>query len=277
MKIGSLIRCMAFAVGCLFLSGLAGSARAATVDEYYRAGLSLYQQGKYEMAVKYFDAALKGDPKHWQSLQARGHCYYRMDRKPEALDSYVESLKLHPDTSLESFVTKLKGELGSGTPPPPSMPKPNGSGEIDQDIFINPAGLIFGTAGIGYEHTVGERGSMAGMFSFASHSFTGQKITMVGGGARYRFWGESDRRLKGLFVGPALGVLSIKWSFDSMTIDPYTWQMTSISDTQSALFFTVGAEGGYQWVFDNQVLIALGLSLNYMAGGFDEKPGWPAF
>jgi hypothetical protein len=275
---------------CLILStlcilALPAPSPAATAEDYYKAGAGLYQQGKFDDAIKYLDAAIQLDPKHWQSQQARGFCLYRQGKKQEALDACEKSLAIHKDNpSLKQFAETLKAELATSPvlvplPPSPAAPakkKYSGPKEIKQDIYINPAGLIFGLAGVGYERAVGENKSFTVEGSFASHSLTGQNISMLGLGGSLRFW-NGEEKLKGLFFGPDVSILSIHWSFDMSEFDMNTYQIVTTEETQSALFFSVGGLGGYQWIFSNHVMLNLGLTLNYMIGGFESKPGWPDF
>ncbi len=82
---------------------------SATAAEYYNAGLTLNQQGKSDLALQYFDAAIQTDPTHWQAYMAKGTCQYQMGNKEGALASFEKSLALHPDNaSLEQFVATMK-------------------------------------------------------------------------------------------------------------------------------------------------------------------------
>jgi tetratricopeptide (TPR) repeat protein len=101
------------ALGCLAPS----IARAATAEDYYKAGLTLTQQNQHEQAIKYYQAAVQLDPNHWQAQQAMGTSYYQMGKKPEALTAFDASLKIHPDNpQLKAFADSLRSESPATSP-----------------------------------------------------------------------------------------------------------------------------------------------------------------
>ncbi|GEM_PF-6349919 len=102
-------------LGCL----LAPASRAATAEDYYRAGLDLYQKAQYADSVKYFDAAVQTDPAHWKSFQVKGQALYFLGKKPEALEACDASLKIHPDNpALKAFGDRIRSEIASGVTAP---------------------------------------------------------------------------------------------------------------------------------------------------------------
>ena len=90
-------------------AALAAAAPSPQADEYYQAGLDLYQKGQYEKSLQYFEAAEQLDPKYWRAYQAQGHAYFHLDRKKEALAAYDRSLALNPDNpELKGFADKIR-------------------------------------------------------------------------------------------------------------------------------------------------------------------------
>lgn len=85
------------------------TAGAVTSQEYYQAATGLYQQGKYDQAVQYYQAAVQLDANNWQAYQGMGHAYFRSGKTQEALKAYDESLRLNPsNTELKKFVDAQK-------------------------------------------------------------------------------------------------------------------------------------------------------------------------
>jgi len=125
---------------CLFLAfGLWSSfclpSFCATSDEYYKAGLSLYNQGDYAKSILYLKAAAQVDPQNWQANQVLGYAHYRSGDKASALAAFDESLRVHPNPSLQAFADKMRPaqdpglpDLGSGGLEPvtePTAPAPS--------------------------------------------------------------------------------------------------------------------------------------------------------
>ena len=82
---------------------------ATTTEEFYKAGLELFQQKDYPKALQYFQEAVKERPEMWQAYQYMGESYYQMANVTAALMAMQESLKLHPDNpGLRQFVEKVK-------------------------------------------------------------------------------------------------------------------------------------------------------------------------
>jgi len=85
--------------------------RAYTSDDYYQAGLSLYQQKNYPQAVSYFKAAIQMDPGNWQAFQVLGYCDYAVNDIPDAESAFDQSLKLNPNNpGLQSFDNNLRAQ-----------------------------------------------------------------------------------------------------------------------------------------------------------------------
>ncbi|PIU64243.1 MAG: hypothetical protein COS85_13295 [Armatimonadetes bacterium CG07_land_8_20_14_0_80_59_28] len=75
----------------------------------YNLGTVLYQQRKYDKAIKSFEQALNSDD---ASLQARAHynignCHFRANDLVKAIESYKKSLQLDPNDSDTKFNLEL--------------------------------------------------------------------------------------------------------------------------------------------------------------------------
>ena len=103
---------LAFAVvmGC----GISGF--AATSQDYYQAGMKLYNSQQYGQAVRYFQAAVQLDPSNWQAYQGLGMCDYAMGDKASAKTAFDKSLTLHPNNP-----PLAKFDESMDSPPPSTM------------------------------------------------------------------------------------------------------------------------------------------------------------
>jgi tetratricopeptide (TPR) repeat protein len=93
---------------------------AASSQAYYEAGNKLYAQGKYELCVKYYKAAIQVDPQNWKAYQTLGNCEYHQQKVDDALRDFKQSLAINPNNpALQNFVNKI---LSSPAVPPPPSP-----------------------------------------------------------------------------------------------------------------------------------------------------------
>lgn len=117
----------------LFLSlGLVlapGFAAAAPNVGLYDQRLNLYQQSKYEEALKVLMKAYQADKKNWQIPKLIGDNYLKLDKPTDAVKYYWLSLALNPkNPTLEYFVSEYSKLMLN---PTPSNPVP-----ISPDRFI---------------------------------------------------------------------------------------------------------------------------------------------
>ncbi len=106
---------------CLFLTS---GALAATSDDYYQAGLTLYNAKNYDQSVQYFSAALQLDPTNAAALQGRANCEYAQGNYPAALADYQKVLSQNPNNAqLSQFVQALQAKVGSA----PALPAAPGA------------------------------------------------------------------------------------------------------------------------------------------------------
>jgi hypothetical protein len=85
-------------------------------EEYYKAGLSLYNQGDHARAIQYLKAAVQVDPNNWQANQVLGYAHYKSGDKAKALAAFDESIRVHPNPSLQTFADKMRPTQDPGLP-----------------------------------------------------------------------------------------------------------------------------------------------------------------
>ena len=92
--------------------------------KYYLTGVSLYKKNDFNGALKYYNAAVKNDPKFWQAWQEIGMCYYSMKNYPSARKVFGYVLKLKPNEPVaKKFYFLLAYNMKKKAPPPASRPK----------------------------------------------------------------------------------------------------------------------------------------------------------
>lgn len=94
---------------CMFLSLIPICGYAATADEYYNAGFTDYQVGKWGESISYLEAATQQNPNYWQAYQLLAYDYYRTNDIQKCIQNCDASLQINPNNSaLQNFVDKLK-------------------------------------------------------------------------------------------------------------------------------------------------------------------------
>jgi tetratricopeptide (TPR) repeat protein len=84
---------------------------AATADEYYHAGYTDYQAGKWGEAISYFEGAVQLNPNHWQAYQLLAYSYYRTNDIQKCIQNGDACLKINPNNpTLQNFIDKLKAQ-----------------------------------------------------------------------------------------------------------------------------------------------------------------------
>jgi tetratricopeptide (TPR) repeat protein len=92
----------------LFLTTLPAVA-AVPAEDYYNAGISLFQQKDYDKAIQYFHAAIQEKNDFWQAYQFLGEAYYQDSNRTEAVVAIQQSLKLHHDNpDLRKFLATIQ-------------------------------------------------------------------------------------------------------------------------------------------------------------------------
>jgi hypothetical protein len=93
----------------LFWASSVSAVRSATSDEYYKAGLQLYQQRQYDQAIKYFEAAVRSDTENWQAFQTLGLAFYQKNKIDDAVRAFDKSLRIHSENApLKAFADQLR-------------------------------------------------------------------------------------------------------------------------------------------------------------------------
>lgn len=139
---------------------------------------------------------------------------------------------------------------------------------LDHAVSVDPFGLIGAFGGIlnlQYEHRMNKEHSWAGRVGFGGQGFgPGNSYSNIALGAEYRFWIEKHG-IQGWYWGPdaAINILSITVK------DPFYGTTAS----SSGLAIMIGAEGGYQYVFEGGFMLdgALGAGLTF--GSLKAKVG----
>jgi tetratricopeptide (TPR) repeat protein len=168
----------------LLLFSLTGAAFAATSQQYYAAGVGLYNQKQYNQATLYLKAAIQTDPSNWQAYQALGSAYYAEGDKSDALAAYDQSLSLHANPQLQQFADSLRATAQ------PSLPSTNANTKAE-----NPGPVVGGgNFGIGLE--LGEPGTYGATGKYwldQQSAFQGE--VKLNGGALFQFaylWHDFD-------------------------------------------------------------------------------------
>ncbi len=120
---------------------------AYTSEDYYLAGFNFYAHKDYANSIRYLQAAVKLDPQNWKAWQILGFDYYLLDQPAQALFSFDQSLKGHPDDPqlwnlAEGIRANIIWEVERNNPYPRVFRNP------DNDIWVSlRAGVI--SSGLG--------------------------------------------------------------------------------------------------------------------------------
>ena len=127
-------------------------------------------------------------------------------------------------------------------------------------IKVNPLGLLFGSAQLGYETALNEKSAVELSLAYSSVKATvgsdsDAKATGFGGEGKYKFYFSSNYdAVRGWYAAPVATYASTKASSD---------------DSEGKLsYFGVGAVAGYQWVFgggDSGFALDLNLGAQYIS------------
>lgn len=112
-------------------------------------------------------------------------------------------------------------------------------------IKANPLGLAVGVANAGYEFSMGEKNSL----TIAGTYYNVSDISGIGAGVEYR-WYFGEENLKGWHAGPSIGFFSLEDNFNT-----------------TATVFSIGGEGGHQWIFDNNFVVDVFAGISAVNGG----------
>lgn len=77
--------------------------------EYFQAGVSMHEEGRYDDALAYFNYCIQADPSMWQAHQYRGITQYSLGRPDDALASLQKALQINPqDPGIREWIESLK-------------------------------------------------------------------------------------------------------------------------------------------------------------------------
>lgn len=99
--------------------GIAGSAMQASAEhsagasnelyDYYQGGVSLYEAGRYDEALTYFNYCVQADPAMWQAHQYIGIVHHQLGRNNAALQAFQAALQINPrDQGLRDWVENIQ-------------------------------------------------------------------------------------------------------------------------------------------------------------------------
>ncbi len=81
-------------------------------EEYYSYGVSLFDEGKYEDSIQYFQYCLDLNPDYSQAYQYLGNAYYSLERYDEAIPCFEKVLEFNPeDENLKQWLNEFKASL----------------------------------------------------------------------------------------------------------------------------------------------------------------------
>jgi len=143
---------------------------------------------------------------------------------------------------------------------------------VDKAISLNILGALYGTLGLTYEQMLSRENSFTAGLDYAGRGIAGNSFTILGAHGSYRWWFEQPRAMSGFFAGPAAFIYNLTWSYDWYNVNNARIEKQS----SGGFFFGAGAEGGYQYVFDNGLLLNGGANLGYLAGGINSAAGGPS-
>ncbi len=114
---------MTLAILFSFLSLAPAALLADTAQDYRDMGQALFQRGLYAKAVDYFQQAVSADPNDWQSYQAMGDSYMKMNANAEALGAYQKSLQINSNNpTVQAQVNSLTASGVQAQVPAASAP-----------------------------------------------------------------------------------------------------------------------------------------------------------
>lgn len=64
----------------------------------YNKGIEAADKGEHDLAIKFYDEAIKLDPKHEMSYVNRGVCYKRKGEYDRAIEDYNQAIQLNPNS-----------------------------------------------------------------------------------------------------------------------------------------------------------------------------------
>jgi hypothetical protein len=130
-------------------------------------------------------------------------------------------------------------------------------------IKVNPLGLLFGSANVGYERALSEKSSFVIAPQFGGFKFGGVKYSSFGAGAQYRaYFSKTKTAPEGFYAAPAVSFVSGKVKVDD--------GMDNKEETKFSSF-GAGAMVGNQWIFNSGFVIDLGGGIMYQKFNYKDN------
>jgi tetratricopeptide (TPR) repeat protein len=95
------------ALACLLLAGASGPQIKPDPETQFNLGLTHLREGRIDMAIEAFKAAIKADPKHVYSYKGLGLAYVAKRDAPKAIEALRKALELNP------YYADVHNDLGS--------------------------------------------------------------------------------------------------------------------------------------------------------------------
>lgn len=127
----------------------------------------------------------------------------------------------------------------------------NAQHDKSQNITVNPIGLVFGLVTVEYEKAVSAKNSFTIRGNFFSRELGSIDTTAFGAGGSYRFF-PKKLAPSGLYFGPSADFVYAKAKA--------SWA------SASGVFFAVGGDAGYKWIFKGGFVVDAGLSASFYFG-----------
>ena len=144
---------------------------------------------------------------------------------------------------------------------------------ISTDVLL----LLSGMLNMDYEKAIDEKSSMSYGLGYLKWSIPDWDISAVGIEAAYYIF-PSKKALKGFFVGPSAGLVftNVKHTYEVWTYTGSGWRVEEKTDTANGTFVGIGGEGGYRWIWENNIVLSIGAAVGYILGevkvGGDKLP-----
>jgi hypothetical protein len=113
-----------------------------------------------------------------------------------------------------------------------------------QAVTANPIGLAFGVFNAQYEFTLSNQNSVAVRANFVGYSIGDYSNSAFGFGGSYRWYVLNSKTIVGWWAQPSADILF--WSSD--------WKDNFQSKNASTVFFGIGGDGGYKWIWNHFAL-----------------------
>ncbi len=82
---------------------------ADPVLDFYKQGMTYYQQKDYVQAEKFFQLAAQMNPQDWKAVQMEGYCETMQGHRDLAIQDYEKSLQINPvNPTLSKYVESLR-------------------------------------------------------------------------------------------------------------------------------------------------------------------------